>query len=62
MGRGLSGRKAEYGKAPKIDETIFQELCVTIFCLKFVRHTMYLWLPLYLKKTLGTEYFTYGSD
>jgi len=30
-----------------------QELCVTIFCMKFVRHLMYLWLPLYLVKTLS---------
>eukprot|EP00088_Acartia_fossae_P005706 TRINITY_DN12577_c0_g1_i1.p1 TRINITY_DN12577_c0_g1~~TRINITY_DN12577_c0_g1_i1.p1 ORF type:complete len:424 (+),score=63.33 TRINITY_DN12577_c0_g1_i1:653-1924(+) len=30
-----------------------KELCITMFCLKFVRFMMYLWLPLYLKKTLG---------
>jgi OPA family glycerol-3-phosphate transporter-like MFS transporter 1/2 len=30
-----------------------KELCVTMFCLKFVRFMMYLWLPLYLKKVLG---------
>ena len=31
----------------------FKELCMTMFCLKFVRFMIYFWLPLYLKKVLG---------
>ena len=29
------------------------ELTVSVFCLKFVRYCMYLWLPMYLMEHLG---------
>jgi len=46
-----SGKKKSLFSLFKI--VAVKELCLTMFCLKFVRFMMYLWLPLYLKETLG---------
>jgi len=37
-----------------------KELSVTMFCLKFVRYLMYMWLPLYLVETLKYSTFQAG--
>lgn len=35
---------------------LVKEMAVAVFCLKLVRYCLYMWLPLYLEKAVGTAH------
>ena len=54
----ISSQKTSVRNMWKI--TAVPELSIAIFCMKFVRYCMYMWLPLYLIEHLGYSKYQGG--